>query len=101
MNMPILYRGIVGGLAGGLKEDRFDPEGNGYDTAEQVGSPMQTINPEDNKLHWFSLNPRTGMVLKGRKHPTWDKMLEVEEILGNEIIKRSDGRYYSRKKKKE
>jgi len=46
------------------------------------------------KLHGSSLDPKTGMVLKGKNHPTWNLMEEEEIRRGNTIIKR-DGRYYS------
>ena len=69
--------------------ESFNPEGSGYDyeTAESAG--MKRIDG-----HMGSLDPRTGMVLKGRKHPTWEKTAETEKELGNKIIKRN-GRYYS------
>ena len=102
----------------------FDPEGEGYDeeTAKEfiegwpVGIPKPTeykgdyVADEDNesfqswvwhpeledyKLHSGSLNPRTGMVLKGKKHPTWNMMEEEEKRRGNKIIKYKDGRYYT------
>ena len=49
----------------------------------------------DWKKHGGSLDPRTGMLLKGRDHPTWNLMMEEEERLGNRVAKRSDGRYYA------
>jgi len=68
----------------------FDPEGSGYDyeTAKSFGGRP------GKKGHWGSLDPRTGMVLKGRKHKTWDLMEIEEERRGNRVIKRN-GRYYS------
>jgi len=72
---------------------QFDPESSGYDYAtarESGGKPDETG-------HWGSLDPRTGMVLKGRGHETWDKMEQEETVLGNEIVNR-EGRYYSQKK---
>jgi hypothetical protein len=68
----------------------FDPESEGfdYDTAIEAGDiPVGG--------HWGSLDPRTGMVLKGRQHETWNLMEEEERRRGNRIIKKKDGRYYS------
>lgn len=71
----------------------FDPEGSGYDykTAREAG-----IVP-DATGHWGSRDPRTGMLLKGRRHPTYWMTEEAEKKGGYEIYKQS-GRYYSRKK---
>ena len=68
----------------------FDPEGDDYDYDTAKDSGVEA----DETGHWPSLDPRTGMVLKGRKHKSWNKTEEVEKDLGNEIIKK-DGRYYS------
>ena len=46
------------------------------------------------KLHGSSLDPKTGMVLKGKNHPTWNLMEEEETRRGN-IIVFKNGRYYS------
>ena len=72
-------------------ESGFNPEGKGFDmeTALMSGSKP---NAEG---HWGSLNPKTGRVLKGRQHKTWDLMEEEEHKRGNAIIKKADGRYYS------
>jgi hypothetical protein len=35
------------------------------------------------------------MVLKGTNHETFVKTVRAEEKLGNKIIKKEDGRYYS------
>lgn len=45
--------------------------------------------------------PSIGLILIGRRHPYWDKMLETEKEAGNQIVKRADGRYYSEAKTKE
>jgi hypothetical protein len=70
----------------------FDPESDGYDYISAVDSGGK---PDEQTKHWQSLDPRTGMVLKGRNHPTWDLMVQEEAKLGNSIIKGGDGRYYS------
>lgn len=41
--------------------------------------------------------PETGLILKGRNHPTFNETIEAEKKLGYEIYKAKDGRYYSRK----
>lgn len=85
---------------------RFDPEGAGYDydSARTAGmKPHGGKGP--NAGHWGSvaeLTPGTHLILKGRKHQTWDKMEAAEKKRGAKIEK-SGGRYYSvlpsRKKK--
>ena len=99
----------------------FDPESSGFDerTANEVMRtvmhPIRTAAPrkfqgdvieeegsfeawvwKDGKYekHGGSLDPRTGMVLKGRDHPTWYLMEEEEKRRGNMITKK-DGRYFS------
>jgi hypothetical protein len=70
----------------------FDPEGSGYDyeTARQAG-----LSP-DATGHWPSRDPRTGLLLKGRKHETWDLLEEGEREAGYVVQQDKDGRYYSR-----
>jgi len=104
---------------------RFNPEGSGFDerTGDELikMSPLRGAAPEKfqgdvirqgdsfqawvwhgdsvfnggYKRHGSSLDPRTGMVLKGRKHETWHLMEQEEVRRGNMIIKKDDGRYYS------
>lgn len=69
---------------------QFDPEGPGYDYETAIASGGRP----GKDLHWGSLDPHTGMVLKGRKHKTWKLMEEEEERRGSKIIKRNN-RYYS------
>lgn len=71
----------------------FDPEGKGYDyrTAEAGGMKR------DSSGHMGSRDPKTGQMLKGRRHPTWHLAVEGERKAGYEIYKGKDGRYYSRK----
>ena len=78
-------------IKGAVRESKkgFNPEGTGYD--------METANEaelERKEGHLPSLDPRTGMVLKARNHPTWDLMIKEETKLGNRIIKRGS-RYFS------
>ena len=75
----------------------FDPEGSDYDyeTAKKYG-----IKPDAKTKHWQSREPNTGLLLKGRRHKTWDLLEQGEKEAGYEIIKKNDGRYYSFPKKK-
>jgi hypothetical protein len=68
----------------------FDPEGSGYDYRTAIESGMV---PREG--HWSSRDPRSGLLLKGRQHPTWDKLEAGEREAGYAIRKRGDGRYYS------
>lgn len=70
--------------------EKFDPDSDGYDyqTSEDIG------------IQSSPLDPRTGMVLRGRNHPEWDLMVEEEVNKGNVLIKADDGRYYSIKKQR-
>lgn len=74
---------------------RFDPEGDGYDydSAREAG-----LEPGEDG-HWPSREPRSGKILKGRKHSTYHKTEEGEAAAGYEIRKESDGRYYSSPKR--
>ena len=78
-----------------LRESRkkFDPEGSGYDyeTAESHG-----MKP-DKTGHWSSREPKTGRLLKGRKHKTWHLTEKGEKEAGYKIYKKG-GFYYSRQK---
>jgi hypothetical protein len=68
----------------------FNPEGSGYDydTARKYG-----LKPDETG-HWPSREPRTGKILKGRKHKTWHKTVKGEDDAGYKIIKRN-GQYFS------
>jgi hypothetical protein len=72
---------------------KFDPEGKGYDyeSAEAGG-----VTP-DKTGHYGSRNPRTGQILKGRKHKTFHKTRRAEMKAGYKIHKGEDGKYYSTK----
>ena len=74
---------------------KFNPEGNGYDyeTANKAG-----IKP-DGTGHWPSREPKTGQILKGKKHKTFHKTEEGEKKAGYKIYKGDDGKYYSKKAK--
>ena len=74
----------------GNKKKKFDPEGDDYDyeSAEKAG-----LGP-DKFGHWPSRDPYTGLLLKGKKHETWDLLEKGEAEAGYTIVKRN-GRYYS------
>ena len=68
----------------------FDPEGSGYD----MESALRAGLTKDKTGHWGSRDPETGLILKGRKHPTFQKTLDDEKELGYTIEKQGN-RYYS------
>ena len=77
------------------KATTFDPDGDSYDEATFIASGLKR-DPTNN--HASSLDPKTGMVLKGRNHPTFGWTVNAEAEMGNTIVKAKDGRYYSRGK---
>jgi hypothetical protein len=77
----------------------FDPEGSGYDYRSALLSGM--LNSSYDK-HWASRVPsgsKLGLLLKGKKHKTWDLLKQGEEKAGYEIQKKNN-RYYSFPKEK-
>jgi hypothetical protein len=70
---------------------KFDPEGSDYDydTAQKAG-----LGPDETG-HWPSRDPKSGKILKGRKHPTFHLTVEGEKAAGYVIKKGDDNRYYS------
>jgi hypothetical protein len=84
---------------------KFNPEGTGYDmkTAKELGllkerKMFYRDAPAKARHHMPSLDPRTGMILKGKNHPTFSKTIEAEKKMGNKIVKKGN-RYYSVKDK--
>ena len=86
----------------------FDPEGDGYDigTAREAGLEP-SIEPGENFGHMGSVAPTTAreraqyklpkesyLLLKGRKHESFDKAIEGERVRGFEI-KKFGKRYFS------
>jgi len=65
--------------------------GYNYDAAISAG-----LSP-DSTGHWPSRDPATGMILKGRKHPTFYKTKAGEKAAGYKIYKK-DGDMYSKPK---
>jgi hypothetical protein len=73
---------------------KFDPEGSGYDMRSALKAGMR----RDKKTgRMDSRNPKTGQLLKGRKHRTFPETVAGEKALGYEIYKGDDGKYFSRK----
>jgi hypothetical protein len=86
---------------------KFDPESQDYDydTAKAAGlgpdgtgkneghwGSVTMASDEDKKTH--GLPEDSYVILKGRKHETWNKAEEAEKERGSEIVKRGN-RYYS------
>lgn len=84
--------GAAGPAQLGVRLASFDPEGEGYDYESARAAGLQP----DSTGHWPSRDPRTGLLLKGRKHPTWSKTEEGERAAGYTISQGDGGRYYSR-----
>lgn len=77
-----------------LNPGPFKSRGSGYDykSARKAG-----LGP-DKTGHWPSRVPKTGLILKGSRHPTFKKTVEGEKKAGMKIFRRN-GRLYSRPKK--
>jgi hypothetical protein len=73
----------------------FDPEGEDYDydTANKAGLKPKPVE-HDTVPHWPSREPESGMLLKGRRHPTFDLGVEHDRKEGYGLEKQN-GRYYS------
>ncbi len=84
------------------RKKKFDPEGSGYDydTARDAGLTPKPVEGDD-KPHWPSRDPRTGVLLKGRKHPTFQLGVEEDEKLGYKLKKLPSGRYATLKDEEE
>lgn len=80
---------------GSVVRRRFDPDGDSYDydTARRAGLGA-VIDPDAGLPHWPSREPTTGLLLKGRRHPTFDVGVENDRLKGYGLEMR-DGRYYT------
>ena len=79
-----------------VPSQRFDPQGSGFDRATQQIEGMefdQELDP-DGLMHNPSRVPRTGMLLKGRNHPTFDHGVDVDRRMGYGL-EMQNGRYYT------
>lgn len=72
------------------QQQPFDPEGTGFD----LETFKKSGGVPDETGHMGSLDPRTGMLLKGINHPTINLTLAEEKRRGNKIVKRGD-RFFS------
>lgn len=76
------------------KRRRFDPMGKGYDIETARKSGMT----RDKTGHMGSREPKSGVILKGRRHPTFGKTQIREELAGYDL-KFEEGRYKSQKRR--
>lgn len=85
----------------------FDPEGNNYDYKTAKANGLGPDGTGENKGHWgsvtqasdaekkkYKLPNESYVILKGRKHETWDKAVKGETDRGF-IVKKYGNRYYS------
>ncbi len=92
-----------------MPKRKFDPEGSGFDMETALAAGMTPAGPEagENEGHFGSVVPTTPeeqekhglpaesfLVLKGKKHPTFDKAVRAENARGFTIIKKGN-RYFS------
>lgn len=78
---------------GGPLRDEYDNPDQYYDykTAEEVGNMY-----DPGTQHWASRDPRTGMILKNSKHPTFGMAIREDQSSGYApFIDSSTGRYYT------
>lgn len=78
---------------GGPLKDEYDNPNQYYDyiTAEEIGD---MYDPETK--HWSSRDPRTGMILKNPKHPTFGMAIREDMASGySPYIDLSTGRYFT------
>ncbi len=68
----------------------FDPEGRGFDHASAARAGLKA----NKGGHFPSRVPETGLILKGRRHPTFNKTVAAEKRLGFTIRKRGK-RFFS------
>lgn len=80
------------------KKKKFDPEGADYDYEGAKAAGLEAeIDPNDGLPHWPSRDPKTGTLLKGKKHKTFQKGVDADAELGYKLRKREDGRYETQK----
>ncbi len=80
----------------------FDPEGEDYDYEGAKGAGLEPqFNPKpamgEPGPRWPSRNPETGVLFKGKKHPTFQHGVDEDAKLGYKLRKRDDGRYETQK----
>lgn len=85
----------------------FNPESSDYDYATATAAGLGPDGTGENKGHWgsvapaskadrerYSLPDNSYVILKGRKHETWDKAVQAEIDRGSEVLKIGP-RYFS------
>lgn len=80
-------------VSGGPLRDEYDNPDQYYDyrTAEEVGDMY-----DPKSKHWSSRDPRTGMILKNPKHPTFGMAIREDKADGYSLyIDSSTGRYFT------
>lgn len=79
-------------LGGPLRDEYDNPEQYyDYNTAEEVGGMY-----DEKSKHWASRDPRTGMILKNPKHPTFAQAIKEDQSSGYApFIDISTGRYFT------
>lgn len=79
-------------LGGPLRDEYNNPDQYyDYKTAEEVGNMY-----DPRTQHWASRDPRTGMILKNPKHPTFGMAIREDQSSGYApFIDSSTGRYYT------
>lgn len=78
---------------GGPLRDEYDNPEQYYDynTAEEAGDMY-----DEKSKHWASRDPRTGMILKNPKHPTFTLAIREDQSSGyTPFIDTSTGRYFT------
>ena len=75
---------------------KFNPQGKGYDTktAKKLGYTRDAVG------HLPTRDYRTGMILKGAKHPTFSKGVMQDFSMGYQLMKEGD-RYYTAKTRRD
>ena len=74
--------------------ENLQKETDDYDLKGAFKAKLQP----DEEGHLASRNPKSGLLLKKKSHPTYNKMVEGEKQAGMEIYKKR-GKEYSRPKK--
>ena len=79
-----------------MADPPFDPRGRGYDykSAREAGLSAQPV-PYDDVPHWPSREPYSGLILKGREHPTFEEGVEADRREGYGL-EMHNGRYYTK-----
>ena len=101
-------RTFEGGKKVEPKPEPFDPEGIGYDDEaaqvlglkrDKTGHMQSRVELPKEATDKMGLPEGSGVILKGRKHPTWNETVKGEKEAGFDIARGPDGRYYSIPKK--